>query len=63
MWLPGEGCVQGVSVSVCVSMGGVSMGVSAHGGVCPGMVCVQGGVPQCMLGYTPPVNRMTDRQV
>ena len=35
---------------------------SAGGGgcVCPGGVCPGGCLPQCMLGYTPPVNRMTD---
>ena len=54
-----RGCVSAQGVCVCPG------GVSAGGGVCPGGVflvgCLPGGcLPQCMLGYTPPVNRMTD---
>ena len=59
----------GVCPSACWDM-------SAQGGVCPSAcwdmsapvyagICLPKGecLPQCMLGYTPPVNRMTDRQV
>ena len=35
---------------------------SIRGGVCLGE-CLPGGVSQHAMGQTPPVNRMTDRQV
>ena len=46
-------CVQGVCM--CVSQGCVL------GGCVQGRVCPEECLPQCMLGYTPRVNRMTDR--
>ena len=50
----GVGCI-----SACTGQGGcipacTRWGVSAQGSVC------LGGLPQCMLGYTLPVDRMTD---
>ena len=39
---------------------GVCQGVSSQGGFYRGCVCPGGCLPQCMLGYTPPVDRMTD---
>ena len=72
--LGGGGCPAG-ELGVCpggVSLGGVcvSLGVSVSRRVRPRGVCVQGGLPRgCVCpggsaqGCTPPVNRMTDRQV
>ena len=51
---PGGVCVQGVCM--CVSQGCVFWGVCPGACVCPGEC-----FPQCMLGYTLCVNRMTDR--
>ena len=57
------GCVPSAAVAVC--WGGVSARGCLPGGCLPGGVCLEGvcpgGLPKCMLGYTPPpVNRMTD---
>ena len=65
---PGEclsrGCLPGgvcPGVGGCLPGGYLPRGVSGQWSVCPGNVCSgRGGLPQCMLGYTPPVNRMTD---
>ena len=59
------GCVPSAAVAV-VGEGGDCLGgvFLPGGGVCPGRSAVLlgggGGLPQCMLGYTPPVNRLTD---
>ena len=57
----------GVSAQGRVSPRGVSVQGGLPRGVCPGGClpgrCLPGGrgcLPQCMLGYTPPVNKITD---
>ena len=59
--LPGDVCSQGVSALGVVDLGRAvhCPGGSALGGVCWGGYCVS----QHALKQTPPVNRMTDRQV